>query len=381
MTDNEILNYIDNYDVVVIFGNCDVGQYLYSLVNKSCNGKTVLICDTSRKKQIVINGTKVISTQEAAEKYCKGCFLLSSALHSGDMREQLIKLGINGGRIIYAVTEEAMQFTDRTNKAAQHIPLKKLRIEVNLVEHCNLNCKCCSQFSCISTPEYIDVDLMEKDFFRLGELFNGTAERIYLIGGEPLLHPKIVKCMEIARKNFQVGEISVFTNGLLLSKCKDDFWEKCRELHISIIVTRYPIELNYEDIRTMVTSKGINFSFFGNSEDFKMMNNLGLDPEGKQNAEESFTRCFESNNCIKLRNGRLYTCSRPVEIYKFNNYFNMNFEVTSKDSIDIYEAKSGEEILKKMAATIPFCKYCKKTEFARKAQIWGITNKDINEWL
>ncbi len=41
------------------------------------------------------------------------------------------------------------------------LPLKpkrsKIRFEVHITEHCNLNCKACNNFSCIATPEFVDV--------------------------------------------------------------------------------------------------------------------------------------------------------------------------------------------------------------------------------
>lgn len=373
----ELLDCIKNYDEVVIFGAANIGLYLYQHIKANGNNRIVVLCDNSHRKQIDI---EVLPVEQAAQFYKKAVFLLTSPIHENTMRNQLLLLDIPAQQIVYAVTDEALQYDIMQKSNVKLKPLKELQFEVDIASHCNLNCKCCSQFSCIAEEEFIDVRDMEKDFKRLGELFEGKAKRIYLIGGEPLLHPNIVKCMEIARTYFPTGKISVFTNGILLMRCDEGFWESCIRNHISIIITKYPIKLDYESMIKKANAGGVEFEFFGNSEDYKYMTNLGLDPEGKQEVKDSFIRCTESNNCIKLRKGKLYTCTRPAAIYKFNQFFGLNLKVEEEDSIDIYKASSSTEILEKLAHPIPFCRYCNMSGI-RKAMEWGPTERKIEEWL
>ena len=60
--------------------------------------------------------------------------------------------------------------------------------------------------------------------------------------------------MKIARNNFPVSNISVFTNGVLLHECDEAFWEECGNDSISIIVTKYPIDIDYYSIKQMIES-------------------------------------------------------------------------------------------------------------------------------
>lgn len=110
------------------------------------------------------------------------------------------------------------------------------------------------------------------------------------------------------------------------------------------------------------------------------MTNLGLDIEGKQDIFKSFIHCGEANNCIKLKDGRLFTCTRPAAVYKFNQFFGKNLEVVDEDFIDIYKAESKDEILRKLSSPIPFCRYCNVLG-ERRAMEWGRTSKNIEEWL
>lgn len=380
MNKKELLNIISDKTVIVIFGANDIGRFLYRLIKESYDG-TIIVCDSSRKKIGTIDEIKVIPFDEAIRKYKNAFFLITSYLHYNEMRQQLLDSGISEEKIEKGFIDEALIAYIEERKKLKEKPLEKIQFEVDVTEHCNLNCKCCSQFSCITEPSFIDINEMKKDFIRMGELFNGVAKRIYLIGGEPLLNKEIVSCMKIARNNFPVSDISVFTNGVLLHECDEAFWEECRNDSISIIVTKYPIDIDYYSIKKMIESKGIKFQFFGYSEDFKTMTNLGLDLEGKQNIEESFYLCGESNNCIKLKHGKLYTCTRPAAIPKFNKFFHQNLEVNPDDYIDIYKETSGKEILEKLTRPIPFCRYCNQKIDGKSTFKWGTTNKDIKEFV
>lgn len=382
MNDLYLPEELKEYDSILIFGANDYGIALYNFLTSHSNfkSKKIYLCDNSKHKRELYKEYKVLTVEEAADKYPLACYFLMSARYREIMEEQLISLGINQERILFGVTAELEEKIDRNRAQTKLKPLDKLQFEVDITAHCNLNCKCCSQFSCISKPEYIDLDAMERDFKRLSDLFNGEVERIYLIGGEPLLHPKLTDCMRIARTYFPIGKIYVFSNGILLSSQSDAFWKCCKKYDISIIVTKYPISLNHSEIEKLAIKHEVDFHFFGTSEDFKYMTSIGLDLEGKQKPEGSFVKCMEANNCIKLRDGKLYTCTRPAAIYKFNEYFKKNLTVDKDDYVDIYTSASGEEILRRLAKPIPFCRYCNMRKI-KNAMPWGTTKKDILEWL
>ena len=82
-------------------------------------------------------------------------------------------------------------------------PLESLQFEVHLVEHCNLNCAGCDNFSSLANPKFLSANEFESDLVRLKDLFGDNCQRIYLMGGEPLLHPELVKFLEI----FMVGSM------------------------------------------------------------------------------------------------------------------------------------------------------------------------------
>lgn len=50
---------------------------------------------------------------------------------------------------------------------------KKIKFEVHITEHCNLNCKYCFHFSPLAKEEYLTLEEYERDLARLSELFGG----------------------------------------------------------------------------------------------------------------------------------------------------------------------------------------------------------------
>lgn len=57
-------------------------------------------------------------------------------------------------------------------------------VEVNLADHCNLNCQCCDHFSPIATPTFLDFDQYVRDLKRLSDLTDNKIGLIKLQGGE-----------------------------------------------------------------------------------------------------------------------------------------------------------------------------------------------------
>lgn len=244
-----------------------------------------------------------------------------------------------------------------------------------------MSCAGCAHFSPLCSEEFADIKETEDDFARLSQLFDGEVEYIHLIGGEPLLHPKIGEFALLARRYFPIGRIEIVTNGLLLPKLKDDFWKACRNSNVIISVTRYPTSFAYDDLPALAALHGVKFQFFNKSgEETVSFNKLKLSLLGGHNPNHSFINCYLANECIFLQHGRLYPCSIISHIRYFNEYFNQEIPVRDEDSIDIYAAKSKKEILDFLAQPVPFCSHCDIA--GRKHSLpWSPSGRDISEWI
>ncbi len=259
-------------------------------------------------------------------------------------------------------------------------PQLSLAFEIAIVEHCNLNCKGCAHFSPISKPYFMSVETYYKDIERISYLFSGRSRWIHIMGGEPLLHPKIEEFLNITRKFFPRSRIDIVTNGLLIEKQKDSFWEACRINKVDIRPTKYPIKIDYSYMESISKSNNVKLRYYNDPRGEKKLTKYVLDIEGMQNKNYSFSQCDQGNKCITLKEGKLFTC--PIIPYSniFNNYFYTNLEISNNDYIDIYKASNRKEILQFLANAPDFCKYCNFNKVIYNNK-WDTSACNINEWI
>lgn len=253
-------------------------------------------------------------------------------------------------------------------------------VEIALSEHCNLQCYSCNHFAQLAKEKYYDINQFEKDIKRLYELTNGLINRFSLMEGEPLLNKNCKDYFYILRKYFKNSSIWLVTNGILLTEQNNDFWLSCRENNIEIHPTKYPININWNKIQSICNDNKVKLIFFNNPDIDKEMDKTILNLEGSSNTLLNFTNCYLANNCITLKNGKLFTCGLPSNIEHFNNFFKTNLEITKYDYIDIYEANNYNEILQFLAKPIPFCRYCNINKWHSIGK-WTISKKDIQEYI
>jgi MoaA/NifB/PqqE/SkfB family radical SAM enzyme len=257
-------------------------------------------------------------------------------------------------------------------------PLERLRIEVHIVDHCNLNCISCNHFSPIAEKFFLDITDFEHDCSRISELTK-KVEYFNLLGGEPLLHPQIIDFCKVARKYFENGTINIITNGILLPKQPEEFWHTCRTNNIRIIITRYPVAIDIQKIEKKALESKVILEYWPADNILKTMLKVPFDISGRQNSKNNYKICGLANACIQLRHGKIYTCSVIAYIDYFNRYFNKNLKATEKDYIDIYKVKNIDEIYSFLCKPMPFCRYCNIKKIVYGIG-WSVSKKQITEW-
>jgi MoaA/NifB/PqqE/SkfB family radical SAM enzyme len=268
----------------------------------------------------------------------------------------------------------------RINAKKHHVPLTSLAMGVYAVQHCNLNCKCCTAFSPIAEKNFLNIESYKRDMAKLAELTGNRLSSFYVTGGEPLLHPQIMEIFSIARRYFPETEVYFMTNGLLLLKMAESFWENLKENHIAINLSRYPIPIDVDKIREKTKVYNVKFDYVGGSDvPVKSMWKYPLDIEGKQTLGRSYKICTQINRCVTMKDGIIYPCNTIAGIEHFNKYFNKNLEVSPEDILELSRVKDIQEVYEFLYSPKPFCKYCN-----RKGVKFGITygnsKKDIGEW-
>lgn len=233
---------------------------------------------------------------------------------------------------------------------------------LNILDHCNLRCAGCDHFACIASEYTVPFSTLENDVRRMKKIMGNTPIReISIMGGETLLHPDLPQIMEMVRSNFPDSMLRVTTNGLLLLNQKDSFWDSCRRNKATVIVTRYPINLNFAAIKEKVKQEKVDFLFFeGTDEDVeKGFSKHIINLNGTENREERFGNCGIANYGNFLMEGKLYGCPFSCQAYRiFNQKYHEKLVISENDFIDIYKAQNADELLEFAATPKNFCKYC-----------------------
>jgi len=239
---------------------------------------------------------------------------------------------------------------------------------------CNLNCKGCSTFAPIATNYILDMVSFESDCRRLAELDAKKIPEIHILGGEPLLHPKLNEIITIARSYFTQAKLKIVTNGILLLKQNEDFWECCQSNKVDIIISHYPISLDIKSILEKVKKYKLELRYYrGVLPWFKIKYDLA----GGYNPEKNFRKCTVALQCVTLCDGKIATCQNIFNMAYFKAYFKKSIEVKETDFIDIYKVKNMDEILEFISKPVSFCRYCTIKNTPVK---WELSKRDISEW-
>jgi len=203
---------------------------------------------------------------------------------------------------------------------------------------------------------------------------------IMLAGGEPLLHPDLIKIMNLTREKFPDTTVILITNGILLEKQSDIFWECCGKNNILIRITHYPVKLNIDRLKILGGKYNVSVEYWDTTRTtIKSMWKFPFDLQGKQTLKNSWYYCNQANYCIKLKEGEIHTCSVTACVCHFNKYFNTRMELSPKDYIELDKVNSIDEIYDFLCTPKPFCRYCKRKDVEIGLK-WGVSKKDIYEW-
>lgn len=87
---------------VVLVGAGRRAQRIYCVLRRKWKGNIAAVCDNSQSRQgCVFNSMKISSVEEAVEKNRDASYIVTSAGYFGELRGQLLKLGITDNRILH----------------------------------------------------------------------------------------------------------------------------------------------------------------------------------------------------------------------------------------------------------------------------------------
>lgn len=246
-------------------------------------------------------------------------------------------------------------------------------LETNIMDSCNLNCKGCSHFSNLFTQDdHIPFEQFCNDLEKIAE--HAWINRLYLLGGEPLLNKQLPNYISFARELLPLTEIEIVTNGILIPKQSENFFKCCRENDVFISISGYkPMLRMKEDIIKTLEKNEINHEFRMDVLSF----GKNIDLQGEANPQNAFRACREKD-CHFFRNGRLYKC--PFEALGNKLFTQFDIDICFQGGIDIYDPDLNwdEAITKLDNEPISCCRYCGEEERIE----WAIENHpQLEDWI
>ena len=225
-------------------------------------------------------------------------------------------------------------------------------IEYHLTEHCNFDCTGCGHFSPFAAEGFADPIAFEHDIAKLAQLFS-NIRKICLLGGEPLLHPEPEAFIRIARRHFPATDLRIVTNGILLKKIGDSFWDACREARVSLDISLYPpLRKSHEAFDGLCAAHGVNCVVRPVDEFL-----VGINARGDSNPEEAMKYCRSHFYCPFLQDSRLHVCAMPAMVHYYNNHFDR--KISDDAGIDIFaDGITGEKIIAMLEKPVATCSFC-----------------------
>lgn len=248
-------------------------------------------------------------------------------------------------------------------------------LEIPVALGCNLKCRACSHFSNLtSTNQLSDLTMFKRDLRRLQEILP-NIHMIRLLGGEPLLHPKLEQFLCTTRTYYSEAEIHIVTNGLLLPEASDSLLETIKVLDIGIDISLYPPTLLKRDqIDALLNAWGIRYCYTPPIVEFRRRMNL----LGNGDIEKNFQTCVVGKQCHYLYNGKLSACPAPSVITIFNDFY--GFEIDgSRDLLDLHDPTlTGLTAAAFLRKPLEMCRFCAEPEFLK----WeGSSKPQMSDWL
>lgn len=123
-------------------------------------------------------------------------------------------------------------------------------VETNITTACQNTCVGCNHFIPMQKPRHMKVDAIARDLENIGRI--AFIERYALIGGEPLLHPKIDEILALAKASHAIGLVEVWTNGLAIKRMSEIFWQLVDEIDLTLYPGK-PVDLEWIEAKCAET--------------------------------------------------------------------------------------------------------------------------------
>lgn len=233
--------------------------------------------------------------------------------------------------------------------------------EIHVAEHCNLKCRDCCNISPFNAKKFISIEEVKTICAFVKE--NLLPDVLKVAGGEPTLHPQLDELLQTIKQSGAAGMIRVVSNGLLMHRMTDVFWQHIDQLTISNYVSA-PVK---PKLLEQIKEKARQFEVVLNIKYIDQFNEIFVDDAiaDKERVQEIYNDCWMRHRCLIVRNGYFYKCTRAAYMNDFLQIKEKSIDVGSstyslEDGIAITDAVFQEKAIDYLNALQPLlsCEYC-----------------------
>lgn len=262
---------------------------------------------------------------------------------------------------------------------------RKPYVDVHVVDHCNLRCSGCIHFAPIASPRFLDLEAYGQDLAAFAAIpgIEEYINKLYLMGGEPLLHPQLPEIIRLSRLHLPKASIALSSNGLLLKRMGEEFWRALGECQVELVLSPYPIRVDYQALLELAASHGVSAYFAGDvtgsDRDKEVFFHLAIDPTGSQDPVAAHNRCPFGGRTMQIGEGRLWPCQVAAHHAPLNERFGLGLHAQPGDSLLLTDISSTDQIEDLRRHPHPMCRYCANERLS--VAEWSISNLEAGEWL
>lgn len=246
-------------------------------------------------------------------------------------------------------------------------------LEIHVANHCNLSCRGCSHISPLETEQFLDEEKMYLVLKKLSEVLH--CKVIRLLGGEPTLNKNLENIVKNIKKIGIADEISIPTNGLLISRLSENILNEINIVEISNY--KYSENLSSKLIEWAEKNKNkvsvyiYLYDYF--REPFSYMQN-----KNKKLVNDIYKTCIVAHKwqCFNVYGEYFYKCPQSLSICK-----NINGCSLEKNGIRILNNVNLKEDLEKYINSnepIQACNYCLGT-VGKKFEIKQVSKENYKK--
>lgn len=232
-------------------------------------------------------------------------------------------------------------------------------VEFAAADHCNLRCSGCSHMSPFARPRLPAEDELARDMGRLATAMFATEIRI--LGGEPLLNPRIVPILKAAKASGIAGRVVLTTNGLLLHTMSKEFWANVDEVRLSLYPGAKPTGKLVQQAKNSAAESGTQLVI----KEWSTFRTTMVTEQHPQDAVTTmiFRTCRNAHlsHCHMVHAGWLYKCACPSVLSEFLGNVGRSGYQPESDGFDIHGATDLLNQLWKFLTDkkpLDACRYC-----------------------